>query len=125
MAKPKKATKARIKAQKKVAENIGPERRRVRAVAPPDEERFILEEAREVREKKHPQLRKPEIIARGLAKSRGVSMPLSPRDAKGKSKVRERSANAYRKSVGPVMGRKKSTARKSGMGSGHRRGSQP
>jgi hypothetical protein len=123
MAKPKKATKARIKARKKIAENVGPERRRLSTVAPVDEERFILEEARQVREKKHARMPKERIGAIGLAKARGANVSVPTRDPHGKSKVRERSANAYRKATGPVLGRRKSTARKSGGGSGHRRDS--
>ncbi len=126
MAKIKKATKAKKRAAKRIAENVGPERRRVRAAAAPDAERFILEEAREVREKRHSRVPKGTIIAIGLARARNEpSAELPPKSPRAKSRVKEGSANAYRKSAGPLMGRKKSTARKSGMGSGHRRRSRP
>jgi hypothetical protein len=99
MAKPKKATKARNRARAKVVENVGPERGRLSRAAGPRDESYILEEAREVREKKHKRLSKPEIIAIGLAKARGISIPVQPRGVKGKSKVKEHSANAHRKSI--------------------------
>ncbi|MEZ0229982.1 MAG: hypothetical protein ACAI25_15265 [Planctomycetota bacterium] len=99
MAKIKKATKVRVRARKKIAESVGPERGRVRAAASPDEERFILEEAREVREKKHPRTSKERIVAIGVARSRGRTIGAPAKAPHGKSKVRERSANAYHKST--------------------------
>lgn len=123
MAKPKKATKARKRAAKRIAENVGPERSRVSAAEDPRVERFILEEARDVREKKHSPLSKDQIIAIGRAKARGAWIEVPPHSPSAKPKTKERNANAYRKSVGPVLGRKKSAARKSGAGSGHRRAS--
>ena len=108
MAKIKKATKARVRATKKIAENVGPERRRVSKAASPDEERFILEEAREVREKKHARIPKERIVAIGRAKARGASYEVPARSPNDKSRLRERSANAYRKSTARRDGRRAS-----------------
>jgi hypothetical protein len=105
MARAKKATKTKRREAKRreanqVAESVGPERGSVSSIAPLDEERFILEEARHVREKIHPRLPKAEIVAAGLARAKGEPVGLPPRGPHGKSKVHERSANAYRKGLG-------------------------
>jgi hypothetical protein len=121
MAKPKKKTKTLRRAVKKIAENVGPERRRVSAADEPAVEEFILEQARDIREKRRVRVPREEIIAIGRVRARGGIARVEPRGPKGKSKVKERSANAYRKQTGGTgLGRKKSTARKSGAGSGHR-----
>lgn len=121
MAKPKKKTKALKRAVKTIGENIGPERGRLSDADEAPVEEFILEQARDIREKRHVRVPREEIIAIGRARARGGIAHVEPRGVKGKSKVKERSANAYRKQTnGPALGRKKSTARKSGAGSGHR-----
>ncbi len=98
MARPKKPTKTLRRAQARIAEPVGPERRRVKAADEPHVEEFILEEARNVREKKHGPLSREEIVAIGRAKAHGQNVP-SPRGTRhGKARTREQSANAYRKS---------------------------
>ena len=126
MAKPKKKTKTMKRAVKRIAENIGPERRRLSAADEPSVEEFILEQARDIREKKRVRVPREEIIAIGRVRARGGIARVEPRGPQqGKSKVKERSANAYKKQVGPTMGRHKSQARKRASGSGHRRDGQP
>jgi hypothetical protein len=98
MARPKKPTKTLRRARARIAEPVGPERRRVKSADEPRVEEFILEEARNVRERKHGRLSKEEIVAIGRAKARGRAVPPPPGTRRGKAKTREHSANAYRKS---------------------------